>query len=520
VVRVRFIVAGLLLAGMLAAFSDHPAWLTPARAAVSDSGITAVAVAGIQSAGVFDGVPYTRTWGTVSGVVGPVEHVVGIAALPKDANGDYDYSSQFELIAPTAPGTNSAILVEAENRGTPLVLDGINALAIHGPPAEATYAVGLGNGFLETHHTSYARVQWETHISAGVPANAQGVGEVIVRDFARMLAGDRGRMAAQLSFDPGRYRSLLIGGISQSAWFVDTFIAEGFNVDPVSQRSVFSGAIAIDGTGNWLALNQLAAANGASESAYVVPTGAPIPARQLLRRPRSDPFYIDVANYTDFYRVRASLTDTSSLPGTMRRYDWPSPHHPVLSAKDAAGTFAASRAGGPCNTGVVVPLNPIAYFPYLRTLVIELEGRVGAQGPANVHALPPTTLFTLGAVPASTADFNGLPGATLEVPLTDADAQPVGGVRFPEVDHPVGRPLPVSLPPVITTAITGICGNNGQWQPLTAAELATRYGSQTKYVSVYGDSLDRLIAGGYLLPSEKEGLLTLAAARYQNPAGY
>jgi len=50
---------------------------------------------------------------------------------------------------------------------------------------------------------------------------------------------------------------------------------------PLSQRSAFSGAIAIDGTGNWLALNQLAAANDAPESAYMGPAGAPIPARRV-----------------------------------------------------------------------------------------------------------------------------------------------------------------------------------------------------------------------------------------------
>ena len=44
-------------------------------------------------------------------------------------------------------------------------------------------------GFLQTHATSYARIQWQTGVAAGVPANAQGVGLVIMRDFARYLAG-------------------------------------------------------------------------------------------------------------------------------------------------------------------------------------------------------------------------------------------------------------------------------------------------------------------------------------------
>ena len=38
---------------------------------------------------------------------------------------------------------------------------------------------------------------------------------------------------------------------------MNTFVAEGFNVDPVSGKRVFDGAIAIDGVGNWLAINQV-----------------------------------------------------------------------------------------------------------------------------------------------------------------------------------------------------------------------------------------------------------------------
>jgi len=100
------------------------------------------------------------------------------------------------------------------------------------------------------------------------------------------------------------------------------------------------------------------------------------------------------------------------------------------------------------------------------------------------------------------------------VPLIDKDDQPVGGVRFPEVDHPVGKPTPVSLPPVVTSSIDATCGNLGEWQQFSAAQLAERYGDQEKYLTLYAASLDKLIAAGYLLDSDRAAMLKTAALLY------
>ncbi len=489
------------------------ALLAPGVAHAAGSGINSVTLAGHQDLGTFNGVPYVRTWGTVSGVVAPGEAVEGFVSLPKDTNGDYDYVSSFEVIAPARQGANATVLVEAENRGSPLMLDDLDHIGVTGVPAKAVYPHGLGNGFLESTGVSYARVSWQTGISPGVPPTAQGVGEVIVRDFARLLGGDRENLP-QNQPGLGRYRTLLLGGISQSAWFVNTFIAEGFNADPTSGRRVFDGALAIDGTGNWLALNRLAAAHRAAEAPYFAPNAKPLAARQLLSRPDSDPFYIDVANYTDFYRVHASLTDTADLPATMRRYDWPSPHNPIRTEAAAAAAFSPKRPGGACNNGKAVPVNPTSYTPFLRTLVVELAHQVGSRDAASAPGLPPTTLFRLGPAPTSAAHFNPLPGVTLQVPLVGKDAQPVGGVHFPATVVPLGRPTPVSLPPVITSIITGVCGNIGQWQKLTKPEIALRYGSAANFLKAYALAIDRLVAADYLLPSQRKPMLSQAAAQY------
>lgn len=494
------------------------ALIAPIVAFAAGSGITAITVAGQQNVGTFNGVPYARTWGTLSGVVAPGEKVEGLGALPKDEAGDYRYVSAFEIIAPAREGANSTVLVEVENRGSPIMLAGLDHIHVAGVPTNAVYPRGLGNGFLENHAISYARVSWQTGIAAGVPATAQGVGEVIVRDFARLLGGDRQNLGTgQPAL--GHYRTRLLGGISQSAWFVNTFIAEGFNADPSDGSRIFDGAIAVDGTGNWLALNRLAAAHHAAEAPYFAPDAMPLTARQLLTHPATDPFYVDVANYTDFYRVHASITDTTDLPTAMRRYDWPSPHHPVVTEADAAAAFSPQRPGGACNNGVAVPVNPTSYTPFLRTLVVELAHQVGSRDAMSARGLPPTTLFRLGPAPTSTAHFNPLPGVRLEVPLTARDSQPVGGVRFPATVVPLGKPTPVSLPPVITSVITGVCGNIGQWQPLTKSEIARRYGTDVRYRELYAEATDRLIASGYLLASERKPMLSQAAARYAAAVG-
>lgn len=474
--------------------------LPAVEGATPRSGITHADIDGVYNAGTFGNEAYERAWGTVYGVVAPDEPIAGLAALPKDAAGMVEYSAHYELIGPATPtAADDTLLVEAESRGSPLLLSNLEDFVATGRPGVADYPDKLGNAFLFSHHIAYARVQWQTGIAAGVPAGAQGIGEVIVRDFGRWLSVN--------------YRTRLLGGISQAGWFVETFVAEGFNQNPVDGKPVYNGAFAVDGTGNWLALNQLAQANHTPEQPYVDPVDPkPIAAEALLHRPASDPFFVDVANYTDFYRVHASLSDTTALPANMRRYDWPSPHAPAT----AAAAFDQLH----CNGGTPVQLNPIGYAPYLRAVVLELAKRVGSHAVARAPALPPSTVFELGPAPSDTSGFNPLPGVTLRVPLVDDDAQPKGGVRFPEVDNPIGKPFPVALPPVVTTSIDVLCGNRGEWQPFSAAELARRYQSQDAYVQRYAASLDGLISAGYVLPEDRAGMLRRAAALYANPGGY
>jgi hypothetical protein len=530
IAAVVLIAAGVLLlpaAGSASARTANTTWMP------DSSRITAVTVTSNQSVGTFNGAEYVRIVGTLSGVVGPDENVVGLDAVPKDANGDVPYTAQFEMItaAPGQPRSN-AVVVEAENRGSPLVFDALQNLGLlTGPPSTIKYPAGLGNGFLQNNGLSWARVQWQGPNAASVvnptiPLTAQGVGEVIVRDFGLMLrgVGSVGRGAGLPSFDRA-----LLAGVSQSAWFVNTFVAEGFNVPPRGHGfgrplKVFEGAYAQDGVGNWLALNQINQRNGfTTQTPYVQPNGVPLTPLQLLHRPLTDPFFVDTTAYTDFFRVRASVFNTSFAPLNLREYNLPNAHSSAATLPPNTKPSVVACAPGSTD---VVALNPLDGRPFSRALVLGLARQVGVRGlRGQAPHLPLSNRFRLTAGPATAPVldqdnpnlplFNFLPGVDLKVPVTNADNQPIGGrVTYPDVALSLGTPTPVSVPPVATRSILDTCGNFGGWKPFTAAQLQERYGSVDNYVAQYGKLLDRLIAHGNVLAGDRDGQLNFVRTLY------
>jgi hypothetical protein len=530
---------GAAAAAALVVVAAGPAAADPGES-VSDeptalSRIRAVHVSALAPVGVFAGAGYVRLVGTLDGVVGPEEDVVGLDTLPRDADGAYHYSAEFEMIT-AAPGQprSDGVLVEAENRGNPFVFDSLQNLGLlSGSPSTIGYPPGLGNGFLQRNGVSWARVQWQgpngaaPPVNPTVPAGAQGVGEVIVRDFGLLLRGadpDVARAAGIPTFD-----RLVLVGVSQSAWFVNTFIAEGFNEAPHGhrpvtgrQRQVYDGAYTQNGVGNWLGINQTNRARGfGDQTPYVRPNGVPLTPADLLRRPATDPFLVDTTAYTDFYRVRASLFNTAPAPPNLREYNLPNAHSSAASLP--VGTTPA-RFGCAVGGTAIPALNPLDGRPLTRAAVLGLLRRVGVRGlDGEAPLLPPSTRFDLTDGPAppdldlgdpALPLFNFLPGVTLRVPVVDPQNQPVGGVTFPDVALTLGVPSPVAVPPVATRSITDTCGNLGGWRPFTAAQLAGRYGDVERYLSRYAVLLDRLIADGYVLPGDRPGILDVVRARY------
>ena len=81
----------------------------------------------------------------------------------------------------------------------------------------------------------------------------------------------------------------------------------------------------------------------------------------------------------------------------------------------------------------------------------------------------------------------------------------IGGVRTPSVDVPVST-LSGAAPPGTSV----ICSLFGSTVPFTPSVLAGLYGSKAHYLSAFTADLDRAIARGYLLPSERSALLAQA----------
>lgn len=495
--------------------------LTPAG-----SHITTVTVNQDQPMGTFNGAAYVRLVGTLTGVVAPGENVVGLAAQPKDADGNVDYSAQFEMIT-TAPGQkhSNGIVVEAENRGSPFVFDALQGFTglLTGAPATIKFPAGLGNGFLQNAGLSWARVQWQgpngaTTINPTVPTTAQGVGEVIMRDFGLLVRGFDGRVASRAGLNT--FRHALLAGVSQSAWFVDAFIAEGFNA--AGRLRVFDGAYTQDGVGNWLGLNLTNQQQGfTTQTSYVEPNGVPLTPSQLLHRPLTDPFLIDTTAFTDFYRVRASVWNSARLPLGLREFNFPVAHTPggVVPAGITVQQLGCDIGGTP-----IPALNPNDSRPFARAAVLSLVTLVGVVGLRSAAPLVArTTQFRRTASPAAPdldqnnpalPLFNFLPGVTLTIATTDANGEPVGGVVFPDAVLPLGIPMPVSVPPVATRSITDTCGNFGGWRPFTAAELTARYGSVDQFVAAYTTVLDGVIRQGYVLQADRAGILSDIRARF------
>ena len=126
-------------------------------------------------------------------------------------------------------------------------------------------------------------------------------------------------------------------------------------------------------------------------------------------------------------------------------------------------------------------------------------------------------MVELGPAPEPSEYFSALPGATLQVPRVDDDAQPIGGVRFPDVELPLGRAEPVALPPCGASSITDGCGNFGGWKPFTASELAERYGTVDDYAEQYAAFLDGFVADGFVLPRDRDGVIKTASASSRVP---
>jgi hypothetical protein len=81
----------------------------------------------------------------------------------------------------------------------------------------------------------------------------------------------------------------------------------------------------------------------------------------------------------------------------------------------------------------------------------------------------------------------------------------IGGVRTPAVDVPVST-LSGAAPP----GSSKLCGLFGSTMSFSPATLASLYHTKSNYLSLYKASVDKAIAGGYILSADRAGLLAQA----------
>jgi hypothetical protein len=87
----------------------------------------------------------------------------------------------------------------------------------------------------------------------------------------------------------------------------------------------------------------------------------------------------------------------------------------------------------------------------------------------------------------------------------DGHGNVIGGVRTPAVDVPVS-----TLSGAAPAGTSALCSLFGQSTPFSPAVLASLYPGKAAYLAAYTASLDKAIAGGFILPADSAVLLAQA----------
>jgi len=282
--------------------------------------------------------------------------------------------------------------------------------------------------------------------------------------------------------------------VSQAAWFVNSFIAEGFNVDPDTGRGVYQGAFTRNSNGLVLAINGFAAEH--EQFPYARAGLAPLAPGQLLSRPASDPVSVDVISLPDFYRLRASISALAPAPHGMHRYATAAPH--------ASGNVPPEAVFGnmKCNGGAPISLSKVRDALYLRPLILGLCASISETRPAK-RAFPLDAPFALEPVSAELEGVNRLNGTPLWTPKVASNGMPQGGIPTLEAALPLGLPRPIALPPVEIASINDTCGNFSGWEAFSIDELTRRYGERAHYLEMARQKAVDLVAASYLLEEDE-----------------
>jgi Alpha/beta hydrolase domain len=456
-----------------------------------------------QPSGSFQAGDYVRWDGRIVGELSPATEAIPDLDKPaRNAHGMVAYATRVILFMPVDPAAgNGTLLVDVPNRGKPY------AHALYNSPRGLPFQAGnldQGTGFLEDRGFSVAEVQWELGQGADLPSFTdpegkrrfvEGVGFAIVRDAADFLA----HAAADATGTPnplrGNISRVLASGKSQTGRFLKTFLLDGFN--QIDGRRVIDGMhVFVSGAG---LLPILQSGTGPGSSADGAPsfedpefpgvhdgvlTIGEIIAK-VEARGEVPPRMLLINSTVDYLSIRASLGRTGAkgavdlpLPANVRMYDIAGGSHATVVRADACN-LAPGR---------------LDWTPVSRTTLLRLDAWVRAN-----NEPPPNRLMPLQPShddPTVLAAPKGLADAVILVPQRDADGNPLGGVRLPDIAVPLGVHGAQNEP------LSFACSLVGAYRPFAAARVAERYKDQNDYVNRIRIAAREAEAAGFLLPED------------------
>jgi len=492
---------------------------------VASAKVTRLEITTKQPDGSFQAGEYVRWEGHIKGELSPATEAIPDLDKPaRNAKGMVEYEARIMLFMPAnAEGSNGALLIDVPNRGHAY------ARALYNSPRGLPFQSGnlsQGTGFLEDNGFTFAEVYWELGKDADLPSFTgsdgktrfvEGVGFAIVRDAADFLAHDASDASGTANPLSGRISRVLASGKSQTGRFLKTFLLNGFN--RLDGRRVFDGMhVFVSGAG---LLPILRSGTGPESSADGAPTfenpdfpgvhDGPLTIGEIIAKVEArgeiPPRMLMINSTVDYLSIRASLGRTGAkgtadlpLPANVRMYDI------------AGGSHATVPKAEKCK---LAP-GRLDWTPVSRATLLRLDQWVAA----NVEP-PPSNLMPLQPAngdPNVLRASTNLPDAVIQTPRVDADGNPLGGVRLPDLAVPVGQNGAQNEPHSFTCSLIGAFIPFAPTREALASTqdkrlpLAERYKDQNDYVNHIRVAARAAETAGFLLPEDAAIIINSVAA--------
>jgi hypothetical protein len=285
----------------------------------------------------------------------------------------------------------------------------------------------------------------------------QAYGLIVVRDFvAFMRYGD----GSETVPNPvaGKVNSTFAYGLSQSAWFIRSFVLYGLNT--TASGRVFDGLISDGGGASYIDLFR-PDSNPSSTIRFTSDTlHPPYGWSELMQRSGTDAKVFALNAESEFYDMMTYMTHRDSPPDNVRVYEFPLGGHGGIGWADCIAPLAEALEKWVCER-----------IPPPDNRMFTLEKR---ESPRASHLL---------SEPA-------------ELPMLDELGIPIGGVRLPLAEVPTIKYRNPDVPYSVVA--------------LTPSELTLRYGTPDNYRRLVAEAVRRLVQERFLRQSAADWYIAKA----------